>query len=68
MDEIAYGVIMQELERGDSGVRSMASVQGSLVMYPIYRFGSEEQKRKVSTKTGFGRVHRMFWFDRARSR
>ena len=41
MDEIAYGVIMQELERGDSGVRSMASVQGSLVMYPIYNFGSE---------------------------
>ena len=47
MDEIAYGVIMQELERCDSGLRSMASVQGSLVMYPIYRFGSEEQKRTV---------------------
>ena len=46
MDEIAYGIIMQELERGDSGIRSMASVQGSLVMYPIYRFGSEEQKKK----------------------
>lgn len=46
MDEIAYGLIMQELERGDSGIRSMASVQGSLVMYPIYRFGSEEQKQK----------------------
>ena len=46
MDEIAYGVIMQELERGDSGIRSMASVQGSLVMYPIFRFGSEEQRRK----------------------
>ena len=44
MDEIAYGLIMQELERCDSGLRSMASVQGSLVMYPIYRFGSEEQK------------------------
>lgn len=44
MDEIAYGIIMQELERGDSGIRSMASVQGSLVMYPIYKFGSEEQK------------------------
>jgi len=44
MDEIAYGIIMQELERGDSGIRSMASVQGSLVMYPIYRFGSEEKK------------------------
>ena len=46
MDEISYGLVMQELERGDSGVRSMASVQGSLVMYPIYRFGSEDQKRK----------------------
>ena len=54
MDEIAYGVIMQELERGDSGIRSMASVQGSLVMYPIYRFGSEEQKRKYLPKLGNG--------------
>lgn len=54
MDEIAYGIIMQELERGDSGVRSMASVQGSLVMYPIYRFGSEEQKRKYLPKLGTG--------------
>lgn len=54
MDEIAYGVIMQELERGDSGVRSMASVQGSLVMYPIYQFGSEEQKKKYLPKLGSG--------------
>lgn len=54
MDEIAYGVIMQELERGDSGIRSMASVQGSLVMYPIFRFGSEEQKRKYLPKLGSG--------------
>lgn len=54
MDEIAYGVIMQELERGDSGVRSMASVQGSLVMFPIYKFGSEEQKRKYLPKLGAG--------------
>lgn len=54
MDEIAYGIIMQELERGDSGVRSMASVQGSLVMYPIYRFGSEEQKRKYLPKLANG--------------
>ena len=54
MDEIAYGVIMQELERGDSGIRSMTSVQGSLVMYPIYRFGSEEQKRKYLPKLGSG--------------
>jgi glutaryl-CoA dehydrogenase len=56
MDEIAYGVIMQELERGDSGIRSMASVQGSLVMYPIYRFGSEEQKRKYLPKLGNGEL------------
>lgn len=54
LDEIAYGVIMQELERGDSGVRSMASVQGSLVMYPIYRFGSEEQRMKYLPKLGSG--------------
>lgn len=54
MDEMAYGVIMQELERGDSGIRSMASVQGSLVMYPIYKFGSEEQKRKYLPKLGSG--------------
>lgn len=56
MDEIAYGVIMQELERGDSGVRSMASVQGSLVMYPIYRFGSEEQKRFYLPKLASGEL------------
>lgn len=44
LSNVAYGLIMQELERGDSGVRSFASVQGALVMYPIYAFGSEEQK------------------------
>jgi glutaryl-CoA dehydrogenase len=54
MDEIAYGIIMQELERGDSGIRSMASVQGSLVMYPIYKFGSEEQREKYLPKLGSG--------------
>ena len=54
MDEIAYGIIMQELERGDSGVRSMASVQGSLVMYPIYRFGSEAQKHYYLPKLASG--------------
>ena len=46
LDDISYGLIMQELERGDSGIRSMASVQGSLVMYPIERYGSEAQKNK----------------------
>lgn len=56
MDEIAYGIIMQELERGDSGIRSMASVQGSLVMYPIYKFGSEEQKRYYLPKLASGEL------------
>lgn len=56
MDEMAYGIIMQELERGDSGVRSMASVQGSLVMYPIYKFGSEEQKKKYLPELGAGNL------------
>ena len=54
MDEIAYGIIMQELERGDSGIRSMASVQGSLVMYPIYKYGNEEQRKKYLPKLGSG--------------
>jgi glutaryl-CoA dehydrogenase len=54
MDEIAYGIIMQELERGDSGIRSMASVQGSLVMYPIYKYGSEEQKHYYLPKLASG--------------
>ena len=56
LDEMAYGVIMQELERGDSGIRSMASVQGSLVMYPIYAFGSEEQKRYYLPKLASGEM------------
>ncbi|TVP76799.1 MAG: acyl-CoA dehydrogenase [Gemmatimonadales bacterium] len=46
LNNVAYGIIMQELERGDSGIRSFASVQGALVMYPIYTFGSEEQRRQ----------------------
>ena len=46
LNNVAYGLIMQELERGDSGIRSFASVQGALCMYPIYAFGTEEQKRK----------------------
>src|SRR5438045_129114 len=46
MNNVAYGLVMQELERGDSGLRSFVSVQGALVMYPIFTFGSEEQKRK----------------------
>jgi len=54
LDQISYGLLMQELERGDSGLRSTASVQSSLVMYPIYTFGSEEQKRKYLPKLGSG--------------
>lgn len=54
LDQIAYGIIMQELERGDSGIRSTASVQSSLVMYPIYTFGSEEQRKKYLPKLASG--------------
>jgi glutaryl-CoA dehydrogenase len=54
LDHISYGLMMQELERGDSGVRSTASVQGSLVMYPIYKYGSEEQKIKFLPKLASG--------------
>jgi len=54
MDEIAYGIIMQELERCDSGLRSTASVQGSLVMYPIWKFGSEDQRMKYLPKLATG--------------
>ena len=54
MNNVAYGLAMQELERGDSGVRSFASVQSALVMYPIYTFGSEEQKEKWLPKLASG--------------
>ena len=54
LDYISYGLMMQELERGDSGVRSTASVQGSLVMFPIYEYGSEEQRRKYLPKLASG--------------
>ncbi len=54
LDYISYGLMMQELERGDSGVRSTASVQGSLVMFPIYAYGSEEQKKKYLPKLASG--------------
>src|ERR1700757_4568087 len=54
LDYISYGLMMQELERGDSGVRSTASVQGSLVMFPIYQYGSEEQRMKYLPKLASG--------------
>lgn len=54
LDQISYGLIMQEIERGDSGVRSTSSVQSSLVMYPIWKFGTEEQKMKYLPKLATG--------------
>src|SRR5436309_8658595 len=56
LNNVAYGLIMQALERGDSGVRSFASVQGALAMYPIYAFGSDEQKRLWLPKMASGEV------------
>lgn len=54
LDQISYGIIMQEIERGDSGVRSTASVQSSLVMYPIWKYGNEEQRKKYLPKLATG--------------
>jgi len=56
LNNVAYGLIMQELERGDSGIRSFCSVQGALVMYPIYEFGSEEQRREWLPKLASGKA------------
>lgn len=56
LDYMAYGIIMQEIERGDSGIRSASSVQGSLVMYPINAYGSEDQKKKYLPKLAAGEV------------
>ena len=56
MDQISYGLIMMELERGDSGIRSTASVQSSLVMYPIFTYGSEEQRKKYLPKLATGEL------------
>jgi glutaryl-CoA dehydrogenase len=56
LDHISYGIMMQELERGDSAFRSAASVQSSLVMYPIYEFGSEEQKQNLLPKLSSGEL------------
>ena len=56
LDQISYGLIMQELERGDSGIRSTASVQSSLVMYPIYKYGNEEQRKRFLPKLAIGEL------------
>ena len=55
VSNVAYGLILHELERGDSGLRSFASVQGSLVMYPIHAFGSDDQKDKWLSDLGSGK-------------
>jgi len=54
LDQMSYGLIMQEIERGDSGIRSTASVQSSLVMYPIWKFGNEDQRQKYLPKLANG--------------
>jgi glutaryl-CoA dehydrogenase len=56
LNNVSYGLIMQELERGDSGIRSFASVQGALVMYPIFAFGSDEQKKHYLPKMAAGEI------------
>lgn len=56
LDQISYGLIMQEIERGDSGIRSTASVQSSLVMYPIFKYGTEEQRKKYLPKLASGEM------------
>ena len=56
MNNVSYGLVMQELEAGDSGIRSFASVQGALCMYPIFQFGSEDQKRKWLPQMAAGKV------------
>jgi glutaryl-CoA dehydrogenase len=56
LNNVAYGLIMQELERGDSGIRSFASVQGALCMYPIYEFGSEEQRKQYLPRMAAGEI------------
>ncbi len=56
LDQVSYGLIMQELERGDSGIRSTASVQSSLVMYPIYKYGNEEQRKRFLPRLASGEL------------
>ena len=65
LSNVEYGLIMQEIERGDSGLRSFVSVQGALVMYPIYTYGSAEQKGSLAAENAIGRSHRMLWAHRA---
>jgi len=59
MSNVAYGLVMQELERGDSGLRSFVSVQSALVMYPIHTYGSSEQKEKWLPRMQSGKSPRL---------
>ena len=59
----SYGLVAREVERVDSGYRSMMSVQSSLVMYPIYAYGSEEQRNRYLPGLARGRVDRLLWID-----
>ena len=68
MGNVEYGLVMQELERGDSGVRSFVSVQSALCMYPIYAYGSDAQKDKWLPPDGPRRKARLLWPYRARLR
>ena len=65
---VCYGLVAREIERVDSGYRSAMSVQSSLVMHPIYAYGSEEQRRRLSAQARQRRVRRLLRADRARSR
>ena len=65
MSNVAYGLVTQELERGDSGLRSFVSVQSALVMYPIYAYGSDKQKRKVAAAASARDGLWLFWIDGA---
>ena len=61
---VTYGLVAKEIEKVDSGYRSMMSVQSSLVMYPIFAYGSEDQKSKILTKFSLRRLYRLLWFNR----
>ena len=65
MSNVAYGLVMQELERGDSGLRSFVTVQSALVMYPIHAYGSSGAKRKMAARDAERRSHRLLRADRA---
>ena len=65
MNNVAYGLIQQELERGDSGLRSFSSVQSGLCMYPIYTYGTDKQKDRWLSAHGRGRGDRLLRSDRA---